>query len=89
MGPIGEDFIDADLDLCLIYVQGGATKRNPDMDKSAVWAGSGCMAVSPISGLRLVAPLCMPHMKAMNVLFHLLYGSLFCSKGLQSDRPKC
>ena len=39
-------------------VQGGATKRNPDMDKSAVWAGSGCMAVSPISGLRLVAALC-------------------------------
>ena len=31
----------------------------------------------------------MPHMKAMNVLFHLLYGSLFCSKGLQSDRPEC
>ena len=31
----------------------------------------------------------MPHMKAMNVLFHLLYGSLFCSKGLQSDRSEC
>ena len=31
----------------------------------------------------------MPHMKAMKVLFHLLYGSLFCSKGLQSDRPEC
>ena len=31
----------------------------------------------------------MPHMKAMNVLFHLLYGSLFCSKGLQSERPEC
>ena len=31
----------------------------------------------------------MPYIKAMKVLFHLLYGSLFCSKGLQSDRPKC
>ena len=40
------------------FVQGGATKRNLDMDQSAVWAGSGCMAVSPISGLCLVAPLC-------------------------------
>merc|ERR1711994_262734 len=28
-------------------------------------------------------------MKAMNVPFYLQYGSLFCSKGLQSNRPKC
>ena len=42
-------------------VQGGATNHNLDMDKSAVWAGSGCIAVSPISGLRLVAPLCTSH----------------------------
>ena len=26
------------------------------MDKSAVWAGSGCMAVFPISGSRLISP---------------------------------
>ena len=29
------------------------------------------------------------HMKAMNVPFHLLYSSLFCCKGLHSDRLKC
>ena len=28
------------------------------MDRSAVWAGTGCMAVSPISGLRFMAPPC-------------------------------
>ena len=33
-------------------------KGNPDMDKSAVWAGTGCMAVLPISGLRYIFPLC-------------------------------
>ena len=31
----------------------------------------------------------MPHIKAMNVPFHLLYGSLICSKILKSDRQKC
>ena len=31
----------------------------------------------------------MPHMKAMDVPFHTMYGSLICFKGLQSDRPKC
>ena len=28
------------------------------MDKSAVWAGSGCIAVFPISGSRLISPPC-------------------------------
>ena len=28
-------------------------------------------------------------MKAMEVPFHLMYDSLICFKGLQSDRPKC
>ena len=28
-------------------------------------------------------------MKAMDVPFHLIYDSLICFKGLQSDRPKC
>ena len=31
----------------------------------------------------------IPHMKAMDVPFHLMYDSLICFKGLQSDRPKC
>ena len=31
----------------------------------------------------------LPHMKAMYVPFHLVYGSLISFKGLQSDRPKC
>ena len=31
----------------------------------------------------------MPQMKAMDVPFHAIYGSLICFKGLQSDRPKC
>ena len=30
----------------------------------------------------------MVHMKAINVPFYLMYGSLMFSKGLQSDRPK-
>ena len=30
----------------------------------------------------------LPHMKAMHVPFHLVYGSLISLKGLQSDRPK-
>ena len=30
----------------------------------------------------------MPHMKAMNVPFQLMYGRLICSKGLESERPK-
>ena len=29
------------------------------------------------------------HIKAMHVLFHLMYGSFVCSKRLQSERPKC
>ena len=31
----------------------------------------------------------MPHMKAVDVPFHLLYGGLICYQRLQSDRPKC
>ena len=31
----------------------------------------------------------IPHIKAMHVPFHMGYGVLICSKGLQSDRPKC
>ena len=31
----------------------------------------------------------MPQMRAINVPFHLLYGSLICSKKLQSDILKC
>ena len=30
----------------------------------------------------------MPHMKAIDVPFHFLYGSLTCYQRLQSDRPK-
>ena len=41
-----------------IYVQSGEIKRNPDMEKSAVWAGRVCKAVSPISGLRFISPHC-------------------------------
>ena len=29
------------------------------------------------------------YMKAMYVLFHLMYGSFVRSKRLQSERPKC
>ena len=31
----------------------------------------------------------MLHIKATNVPFHLLHGSLICSKRLQSNRQKC
>ena len=40
-------------------LQSGEMKRDPEMDKLAVWAGSGYMAVSPTSGLRFVSPLCI------------------------------
>ena len=39
-----------------VVVQSEEIKRDPEMDKSAVWAGSGCMAVFPISGSRLISP---------------------------------
>ena len=31
----------------------------------------------------------MPHMTAMDVPFHTMYGGLICFEGLHSDRPKC
>ena len=31
-------------------VPGDGIKRDPDMDKSAVWASTDCMAVSPFPG---------------------------------------
>ena len=31
----------------------------------------------------------MPHMKAIDVPFHFLYGDLTCYQRLQSDRPIC
>ena len=31
----------------------------------------------------------VPHMEAISIPFHMRYGSLICSKRLQSDRPKC
>ena len=37
-------------------LQSEEIKRDPEMDKSAVWAGSGCMAVFPLSGSRLISP---------------------------------
>ena len=46
----------------LTVIQGEDMKRNPEMDKLAVWAGTGCMAVCPISGLRFMSSHCMfPH----------------------------
>ena len=37
-------------------IQSEEIKRDPEMDKSAVWAGLGCMAVFPISWSRLISP---------------------------------
>ena len=37
-------------------IQSEDIKRDPEMDKSAVWAGLGCMAVFPISGSHLISP---------------------------------
>ena len=42
-----------------IVAQGEDMKSNPEMDKSAVRAGTGCMAVSPISGLCFMSSTCM------------------------------
>ena len=39
-------------------LQGEDMKRNLEMDKSAVWASTGCKAVSPISGLRFMSSPC-------------------------------
>ena len=38
------------------HVQSEEIKRDLEMDISAVWAGSGCMAVFHISGSRLISP---------------------------------
>ena len=48
-------------------VQSEEIKHDPEMDKSAVWAGSGCIAVFPISRSRLVSP---PGTKRQNELCH-------------------
>ena len=45
----------------------------------------GAVSVQPLAADQAS----MPHMKAMNVSFHMPYGGLICSKRLQSDRPKC
>ena len=39
-------------------LQSGEMKRDPEMGKLAVWAGSGYIAVSPISWLHFISPLC-------------------------------
>ena len=39
-----------------LNVQSEEIKRDPEKDKSALWAGSGCMAVFPISGSHLISP---------------------------------
>ena len=45
----------------------------------------GAVAVQPLVAHKTF----MPQMRAINVPFHLLYGSLICSKNLQNDRLKC
>ena len=40
------------------HVQSVKMKHNPDIDKLTVWAGTGCMAVSPIYGLSFIFPPC-------------------------------
>ena len=48
-------------------IQSEEIKRDPEMDKSAVWAGSGCMAVFPISESSLISP---PGTGAGNITSH-------------------
>ena len=43
------------------------------------------IALQPMDGNQAT----LPHMKAMYVPFHLVYGCLISFKGLQSDRSKC
>ena len=31
----------------------------------------------------------IPQMKDMDILFHMQYGRVLCSKRLQNERPKC
>ena len=38
------------------HVHSEEIKCDPEVDKSADWAGSGCMAVFPISGSCLISP---------------------------------
>ena len=52
-------------------LQGEDMKRNPEMDKLAVWAGTGCMAVSPISGLRFMSSPCTVATKCVHLWFDL------------------
>ena len=50
------------------HIQSEEIKHDPEMDKSAVWAGSGCMAVFPISGSRLISPPGIPQPKYSVIL---------------------
>ena len=47
-----------------------------------------CMALISLQPL-VADQASMPHMKAMDVPFHLLYSSPIYLKGLQSERPIC
>ena len=58
---------------------------NPQYEGDVVKRFMNLVALQPL----VVDEAFMPHMKAMDVPFHTMYGSLICFKGLQSDRPKC
>ena len=47
--------------------------------------GMTLIALQPL----VLDKVCMPHMEAMYVPFHMGYSSLICYRGLQSERPKC
>ena len=67
------------------------TQRGPEGGEERTYEGVdvtnwiGAVSVQPLAADQSF----MPHMKAKEVLFHFLYGSLICSKRLQNDRPKC
>ena len=69
-------------------------KCNPDMDKSAVWAGTGCMAVSPISGLRFMSSPSAYWIPVIRVCFpvtglhpDLVWAQKGCMRRSASSRP--
>ena len=63
-------------------IQSEEIELDPEMDKSAVWAGLVCMAVFPISGSRLISSLCTfgRYKQLQHYISHPMVGSDLVSK---------
>ena len=62
----------------------GDTARSVKYEAWAILSETELVSLQPLGADHAT----LPHMKAMHVPFHLVYGSLISFKGFQSDRPK-